>query len=147
MIAFPGQGTFTSPLGACKNSFVACNDMGEAAVTCFEQGAERHGNKFYDICGATATSMGDVAAILTKALATDLAKTEAPEAAGKTVAYVPQDIAKFEADFGATRAAFFEYLQNGFYSRCAPDFYNITGHRPLTYFEYVSCTSPRCAPA
>eukprot|EP00729_Bicosta_minor_P018409 gene18409-27029_t len=131
-------GTFASPLGDCKNSFVSCNDMGEAAVTCLVQGPGVHGNKFYDICGAQSTSMGDVAAILTKALATPMAKEIAPEAAGKTITYVPQDLVKFEEDFGATRAAFFEYLQNGFYSRCAPDFYNITGKRPLTYYEYLT---------
>jgi hypothetical protein len=59
--------------------------------------------------------MGDVAAILTKALSTPLAKEVAPDAAGKTVNYLPQDLAKFEEDFGATRAEFFEYLRNGFY--------------------------------
>jgi hypothetical protein len=30
-------------------------------------------------------------------------------------------------------AEFFEYLTNGFYTRCSPDFYNITGRRPTTY--------------
>jgi uncharacterized protein YbjT (DUF2867 family) len=132
------DGTFASPLGECKNSFVACNDMGEAAATVFADGPERHGDKFYDICGATAQSMSDVAATLTEALATPLAREVAPQAAGKTIAYVQQDPAAFEADFGATRAAFFEYLRNGFYSRCSPDFYNITGKRPLTYYEYLT---------
>ena len=41
--------------------------MGEAAVTCFLQGVERHGDKYYDITGSESTSMADVAAILTKA--------------------------------------------------------------------------------
>ena len=31
------DGTFASPLGDCKNAFVACNDMAEAAVTCFRE--------------------------------------------------------------------------------------------------------------
>lgn len=132
------DGTFASPLGDCKNAFVACNDMAEAAVTCFREGPERHGDKFYDVCGAQSTSMSDVAAILTKALATEDAKAVAPDAFGKTIAYVPQDPAQFEADFGATRAEFFEYLRNGFYSRCSPDFYNLTGKRPLTYYEYLT---------
>ena len=131
-------GSFSSPLGDCKNSFVSCNDMAEAAVTCLLQGAEAHGNKFYDICGAQSTSMAEVAAILTQALATPLAREVVPDVAGKTVSFVPQDLSKFEADFGATRAEFFEYLRNGFYSRCSPDFYNLTGHRPLTYFEYLT---------
>jgi uncharacterized protein YbjT (DUF2867 family) len=131
-------GTFSSPLGDCKNSFVSCNDMGEASVTCLIQGPERHGNKFYDICGAQSNSMADVAAILTKALSTDLAREVVSDVAGKTVSYLPQDLKKFEDDFGPTRAAFFEYLRNGFYSRCSPDFYNITGHRPLTYYEYLT---------
>ena len=136
-------GTFASPLGDCKNSFVSCNDMGEAAVTCLAEGPERHGNKFYDICGAQSTSMADVASILTEALATPLAREVVPDAAGKKVTYVPQDPAKFEEDFGSTRAEFFEYLRNGFYSRCSPDFYNLTGKRPLTYFEYL--TTPGAA--
>ena len=76
--------------------------MAEAAVVCFQQGPERHGDKFYDVCGAQSTSMRDVAAILTQALATEEAKSIAPEAFGKTIEYVPQDPAQFEADFGAT---------------------------------------------
>jgi hypothetical protein len=32
------DGTFASPLGECKNSFVSCNDMGEAAATVFAEG-------------------------------------------------------------------------------------------------------------
>ena len=38
------DGTSASPLGDCKNAFVACNDMAEAAVTCFREGPERHGD-------------------------------------------------------------------------------------------------------
>jgi hypothetical protein len=82
--------------------------------------------------------MAEVAEILTKALATDEAKRVCPEAYGKRITYVPQDIEKFEEDYGSTRAEFFEYLRNGFYSRCSPDFYNITGKRPMTYFEYLT---------
>lgn len=132
------KGTFSSPLDECKNSFVSCNDMGEAAVTCFLQGVEKHGDKYYDVTGSESTSMADVAAILTRALSTPLAEEAAPDVAGKTVTYVPQDLVKFEEDFGATRAEFFEYLRNGFYSRCSPDFYNITGKKPLTYYEYLT---------
>merc|ERR1712176_1059490 len=29
-------------------------------------------------------------------------------------------------------------LCNGFYSRCSPDFYNLTGRRPTTYAEYLA---------
>lgn len=134
------NGTFTSPLGECKNSFVSCNDMGEAAFTVLKEGPERHGNKFYDICGAESTSMRDVARILTEALNSDVAKDldVAKDVFGKTISYVPQDLKKFEEDFGSTRAEFFEYLQNGFYTRCSPDFYNLTGKRPLTYYEYLT---------
>ena len=46
----------------------------------------RHGNKFYDICGATATSMSDVAAVLTKALATGTATSMSDVAAVLTKA-------------------------------------------------------------
>ena len=35
------------------------------------------------------------------------------KAIGKKVQYRPQDMKQFEADFGATRAEFFEYLNNG----------------------------------
>ena len=31
-----------------------------------------------------------------------------------------------------------QYLVNGFYTRCSPDFYNITGRRPTTYYEYLT---------
>ena len=36
------------------------------------------------------------------------------------------------------RAAFFEYLTNGFYTRCSPDFYNLTGKKPTSYYEYLT---------
>merc|ERR1719230_2173622 len=59
-------------------------------------------------------------------------------AMGKKIEYRPQGFDQFEKDFGATRAAFFEYLCNGFYSRVSPDFYNIVGRRPTTYTEYLT---------
>merc|ERR1711972_24640 len=58
-------------------------------------------------------------------------------AMGKNVEYRPQSMEQFEKDFGPTRAAFFEYLCNGFYTRCSPDFYNVIGRRPTTYAEYL----------
>mmetsp|Transcript_29786 Transcript_29786/g.76467 ORF Transcript_29786/g.76467 Transcript_29786/m.76467 type:complete len:241 (-) Transcript_29786:59-781(-) len=119
------HGVFRSPLGSCKNSFVCTNDMAEAAVVVMAEGPERHGNKFYDITGPEAHSMHDVAAVLSDAM-------------GKRVRYEEQDIAEFEADFGPTRAEFFEYLRNGFYTRCSPDFYNLTGPRPTSYREYLT---------
>jgi len=118
-------GWFESPLGECKNSFVCTNDMGEAAAVCMLEGPERHANKFYDITGPEPQSMYDVARVL-------------GEVMGKEIKYCPQDIEKFEKDFGPARAEFFEYLRNGFYTRCSPDFYNITGRRPTTYKEYLT---------
>merc|ERR1719239_1870448 len=56
---------------------------------------------------------------------------------GKKVVYRPQTLESFEADFGPTRAAFFEYLANGFYTRCSPDFYNLTGRKPTAYLDYL----------
>mmetsp|Transcript_23064 Transcript_23064/g.56012 ORF Transcript_23064/g.56012 Transcript_23064/m.56012 type:complete len:137 (+) Transcript_23064:638-1048(+) len=103
--------------------------MAEAAVTCLLEGPEKHANKFYDITGPQPQSMHEVAADLSKAL-------------GKTIEYRPQDIDQFKADFGPTRAEFFEYLRNGFYTRCSPDFYNITGHKGTSYAEYLSTKGP-----
>jgi hypothetical protein len=57
---------------------------------------------------------------------------------GKKVVYRPQTLADFENDFGPTRAAFFEYLANGFYTRCSPDFYNIIGRKPTSYAHYLA---------
>ena len=59
-------------------------------------------------------------------------------ALGKKVEYRPQSFEQFEKDFGPTRAAFFEYLTNGFYSRCSPDFYNLTGRKPTSYYDYLT---------
>ena len=64
------------------------------------------------------------------------------EAMGKKVEYRPQDFVQFEKDFGPTRAAFFEYLRNGFYTRCSPDFYNLMGKRPTSYKEYLANKGP-----
>merc|ERR1719446_1076822 len=59
-------------------------------------------------------------------------------AIGKKVEYRPQSMEQFEKDFGPTRAGFFEYLANGFYARCSPDFYNLTGRKPTSYAEYLA---------
>merc|ERR1712020_659083 len=59
------------------------------------------------------------------------------EVMGQKVEYREQDIEQFEKDFGPTRAAFFEYLRNGFYTRCSPDFYNLTGRKPTSYADYL----------
>jgi hypothetical protein len=58
-------------------------------------------------------------------------------AMGKTVEYRPQDMVQFEKDFGAARTEFFEYLNNGFYSRVSPCFYNLTGRKPTSYADYL----------
>ena len=92
---------------------------------CIAEGPERHANKFYDLTGPAPQSMDEIAADLSRAL-------------GKKVEYRPQDFAQFEADFGSTRAAFFEYLTNGFYARCSPDFYNIVGRKPTSYYDYLT---------
>jgi uncharacterized protein YbjT (DUF2867 family) len=119
------EGVFRSPLGDTKNSFVSAVDMAEVSVACLLQGPERHGNKFYDITGPEPQSMHDVARDLSAAM-------------GKKIRYEPLDMDQFVKDFGPVRAAFFEYLRNGFYTRCSPDFYNIIGRRPTTYAEYLT---------
>ena len=58
-------------------------------------------------------------------------------AMGKQIEYRPQSMAQLEKDFGPSRAEFFEYLCNGFYTRCSPDFYNICGHKPTSYADYL----------
>merc|ERR1712083_1023942 len=89
------------------------------------EGASLHADKFYDLTGPVPQSMYEIADDLSKVL-------------GKRIEYRAQAMDDFEKDFGATRAAFFEYLCNGFYSRCSPDFYNVMGRRPTTYAEYLS---------
>jgi len=118
------EGWFSNPLGTTRNSFVSTSDIGEAAAVILAEGPEKHANKFYDLTGPQPQSMFEIAEDLSEAL-------------GKKVEYRPQDMVQFEKDFGETRAAFFEYLCNGFYTRCSPDFYNIVGRRPTTYAEYL----------
>jgi len=119
------NGFFNSPLGECRNSFVSAADQGEIAALCLLEGPEKHANKFYDITGPEPHSMHEVAQILGDVM-------------GKKLEYQPQDIEQFEKDFGPTRRAFFEYLRNGFYTRCSPDFYNLTGRKPTSYHEYLT---------
>jgi len=119
------EGWFSNPLGSTRNSFVCTNDIGEAAAACLAEGPERHANKFYDLTGPEPQSMFEIAEDLGKVL-------------GKKVEYRPQDMVQFEKDFGPTRAEFFEYLCNGFYTRCSPDFYNITGRKPTSYHAYLT---------
>ncbi len=56
---------------------------------------------------------------------------------GKPVKYVAQDLDEFEKDFGRTRRDFFEYLNNGFYTRVSPDFYNLTGRKPTSWKDHL----------
>lgn len=119
------EGWFSNPLGSMRNSFVATRDIAEAAAVVLAEGPKRHGNKFYDLTGPVPQSMSEIASDLGRAM-------------GKEIAYRAQSMVDFEADFGATRAEFFEYLTNGFYTRCSPDFYNLTGHKPTSYYDYLT---------
>jgi len=119
------EGWFSNPLGDMRNSFVATRDIAEAAAVVLTQGPDRHADKFYDITGPAPQSMSEIA--------TDLGK-----AMDKKIEYRAQSMVDFENDFGSTRAEFFEYLNNGFYTRCSPDFYNLTGHKPTSYYDYLT---------
>ncbi len=119
------EGWFTNPLGSSRNSFVATRDIAEAAAVVLTEGPDKHGDKFYDITGPQPQSMVEIAADLGRAM-------------GKELQYRAQSMVDFENDFGATRAEFFEYLTNGFYCRCSPDFYNLTGHKPTSYYDYLT---------
>eukprot|EP00929_Paragymnodinium_shiwhaense_P085753 TRINITY_DN4618_c0_g2_i1.p1 TRINITY_DN4618_c0_g2~~TRINITY_DN4618_c0_g2_i1.p1 ORF type:complete len:376 (-),score=91.65 TRINITY_DN4618_c0_g2_i1:261-1352(-) len=118
------EGWFSNPLGDTRNSFVCTNDIGEIAALVLTEGAEKHSKKFYDITGPAPQSMYEIAEDLGNVI-------------GKKLEYRPQDFKQFEADFGPTRASFFEYLTNGFYTRVAPDFYNLVGRKPTSYAEYL----------
>ena len=119
------EGWFSNPLGSARNSFVATRDIAEAAAVVLNEGPEKHADKFYDITGPEPQTMEEIA--------TDLGK-----AMGKDIEYRAQSMVDFENDFGSTRAEFFEYLSNGFYCRCSPDFYNLTGHKPTSYYDYLT---------
>ena len=119
------EGWFSNPLGDMRNSFVATRDIAEAAAVVLTEGPDRHANKFYDITGPAPQSMAEIAEDLSRAM-------------DKKIEYRAQSIVDFENDFGITRAEFFEYLTNGFYTRCSPDFYNITGHKPTSYYDYLT---------
>lgn len=119
------EGWFSNPLGGARNSFVATRDIAEAAAVVLAEGPDKHGDKFYDLTGPEPQTMAEIAHDLGQAM-------------GKTVEYRPQTMEDFESDFGSTRAEFFEYLSNGFYCRCSPDFYNITGHKPTSYSDYLT---------
>lgn len=123
------EGYFASPLGGCKNSFVCSNDMGEVAAKVLVDGPERHADSYYDLTGPEPQSMHEVADTLGKVI-------------GKKVEYRAQDIEQFEKDFGKARRDFFEYLRNGFYTRCSPDFYNLMKKRPTSYQEYLTTKGP-----
>jgi len=119
------EGWFTNPLGTARNSFVATRDIAEAAEVILREGPDKHGDKFYDITGPQPQTMDEIAADLGRAM-------------DKEVEYRAQTMEDFENDFGSTRAEFFEYLSNGFYCRCSPDFYNVTGHKPTAYYDYLT---------
>ncbi len=119
------EGWFSNPLGGARNSFVATRDIAEAAAVVLTEGPERHADKFYDLTGPEPQTMAEIASNLGQAM-------------GKTIEYRPQNMDDFERDFGSTRAEFFEYLSNGFYCRCSPDFYNLTGHKPTSYAAYLT---------
>jgi uncharacterized protein YbjT (DUF2867 family) len=119
------EGWFSNPLGTAQNSFVATRDIATAAAVVLKEGPEKHANKFYDLTGPEPQTMDEIAADLGRAM-------------GKVIEYRAQSMVDFETDFGSTRAEFFEYLTNGFYCRCSPDFYNLTGHKPTSYYDYLT---------
>ena len=119
------EGWFSNPLGDAQNSFVATRDIATAAATILLEGADRHVNKFYDLTGPEPQSMAEIAADLGRAM-------------NREISYRAQSMEDFENDFGSTRAEFFEYLTNGFYCRCSPDFYNLTGKKPTAYYDYLT---------
>lgn len=119
------QGWFSNPLGDAQNSFVATRDIATAAAAVLSEGPEQHANKFYDITGPEPQTMEEIAVDLGRAM-------------DKKIEYRAQSMVNFENDFGSTRAEFFEYLTNGFYCRCSPDFYNLTGRKPTRYFDYLT---------
>jgi len=119
------EGWFSNPLGTARNSFVSTRDIANAAAVLLVEGPDKHANKFYDITGPEPQSMDEIAADLGRAM-------------DKTITYRAQSMVDFENDFGSTRAEFFEYLSNGFYLRCSPDYYNITGDKPTSYFDYLT---------
>ncbi len=117
------EGWFTNPLGETRNSFVCTADIAEAAALVLNEGPEKHADKFYDLTGPEPQTMAEIAEDLGHVME-------------KTIEYRVQTLDDFERDFGNTRAEFFEYLANGFYCRCSPDFYNLTGHKPTSYLDY-----------
>ena len=119
------HGFFKCPLGVCRNSFVSTNDVGELAAVTLLEGPEKHGDKFYDVTGPAPQNMHEVAADLSEVL-------------GKKIEYRPQDLDEFEKDFGKIRREFFEYLNNGFYTRVSPDFYNLTGRKPTSWKQHLT---------
>ncbi len=119
------EGWFSNPLGASRNSFVATRDIATAAMVLLLEGPDKHGNKFYDLTGPEPQNMDEIAADLGRAM-------------DKKIEYRAQSMHDFENDFGSTRAEFFEYLTNGFYCRCSPDFYNLTGTKPTSYYDYLT---------
>jgi len=119
------EGWFTNPLGSARNSFVATRDIAEAAAVVLTEGPDIHANKFYDITGPEPQTMAEIADDLGRAM-------------DKNIEYRAQSMVDFENDFGSTRAEFFEYLTNGFYCRASPDFYNLTGHKPTSYYDYLT---------
>jgi uncharacterized protein YbjT (DUF2867 family) len=119
------EGWFSNPLGSARNSLVATRDIAEAAAVVLTEGPEKHADKFYDITGPEPQTMEEIASDLGKAM-------------NKDIEYRAQNMVDFENDFGSTRAEFFEYLSNGFYCRCSPDFYNLTGHKPTSYYDYLT---------
>jgi len=121
------NGWFSNPLGTAQNSFVATRDIATAAAVVLTEGPTKHANKFYDITGPEPQSMADIAIDLGRAM-------------DKDIEYRAQSMVDFENDFGSTRAEFFEYLTNGFYCRCSPDFYNLTGQKPTSYYDYLTTT-------
>lgn len=119
------EGWFSNPLGKARNSFVATRDIATAASVLLNEGPARHAGKFYDLTGPQPQNMDEIAADLALAM-------------NKKIEYRAQSMVDFENDFGSTRAEFFEYLTNGFYCRCSPDFYNLTGQKPTSYIDYLT---------
>lgn len=119
------EGYFSLPLGRARMAYTSTNDLGEIAALALLEGPEKHGRKFYDICGPEIYSCYEVAADLSQAI-------------GKTVVYHPISQMDFMKQHGTDAWGVYEMIVCGYYLRPTSDFYNLTGRHPTGYLDHLT---------
>jgi uncharacterized protein YbjT (DUF2867 family) len=134
----PAQdGVIYLPFGEGKVSWIAGEDIGEAAAVALTQ--DGHANKAYNLTGSEALGAGEIAAILKEVSGSNIRYMDVPESVAL------EGIKKFGApDWMADAMMELHAVDKaGYAAAITDDFKNITGHAPMTFKAFAKANADK----